>query len=77
MDKSIHTKEYAVLVKKLKQARLDAGLTQVTAAKKLKCSQSYISKVESGELRLDVIELQKFADAYRTDISHFFQPRKQ
>ena len=76
MDKSIHTKEYATLVEKLKHARLEAGLTQVMAAKKLKCSQSYISKVESGELRLDVIELQQFADLYRKDISYFLQSRK-
>jgi transcriptional regulator with XRE-family HTH domain len=76
MDKSIHTKEYATLVEKLKRARLEAGLTQVTAAKKLKCSQSYISKVEAGELRLDVIELQQFADLYRKDMSYFLQSRK-
>ena len=71
MDKSIHTKEYAEFVKRLKQARLEAGLTQAEVAKKLRCSQSYVSKVEGQELRLDIIELQRFAKLYGKDISFF------
>ena len=76
MGKSIHTKEYADFVVKLKTARLDAGLTQVQIAKKLKRSQSYVSKAESGEQRLDIVEVQKFADIYGKDVA-YFAPSKQ
>lgn len=71
MDKSIHSNEYKSLVKKLREARLEIGLTQGEAAKKLKKPQSYISKVENGEQRIDVIEMKKFADLYKKDINYF------
>ncbi len=73
MKKSIHTKEYAVFVERLKTARLEAGLTQVQVAKKLKRPQSHVSNVESGQQRLDVIELQRFAKIYRKDINYFLK----
>lgn len=71
MDKSIHSSEYKSLVKKLREARLKIGLTQGGAAKRLKKPQSYISKVENGEQRIDVIEMKKFADLYKKDINYF------
>lgn len=71
MKKSIHTKEYAYFVERLRKARQEAGLTQVQVAKKLKRPQSYISNVESGQQRVDVIELQKFAKMYNKDMNYF------
>ena len=71
MTKSIHTQEYATLVRRLIQARLDAGLTQVQVAKKLKRPQSHISNVESGQQRIDVIELNRFAKIYGKKINYF------
>jgi transcriptional regulator with XRE-family HTH domain len=70
--------EYQVFLKNLKQARKEAGLTQVEIAKKLNQPQSYISKCESGEKRVDVIELLKFAKAYKKSISYFIEgiPKK-
>ena len=62
MKKSIHTKEYAYFVERLCKARLDAGLTQVEVAKKLKRPQSHVSNVESGHQRVDIVELKRFAD---------------
>jgi len=73
MKKSIHTKEYAYFVEKLRKARQEAGLTQVQVAKKLKRPQSYISNVESGQQRVDVVELQKFAKMYSKDVNYFFK----
>ncbi len=73
MKKSIHTKEYAYFVEKLRKARLEAGLTQVQVAKKLKRPQSYISNVESGQQRVDVVELQKFVKMYGKDLNYFFK----
>lgn len=71
MRKSIHSKAYIAFTHKLKAARLEAGLTQVQVAKKLKRSQSYVSKAESGEQRLDIIEVEKFADLYNKEITFF------
>lgn len=71
--KSIHTKEQAAFVARLKQAREDTGLTQVEVAKKLKCSQSYISKVESGELKVGAVELKQFAKIYNKDVGFFLR----
>lgn len=73
MKKSIHTKEYAVFVERLRKAREEAGLTQVQVAKKLKRPQSHVSNVESGQQRVDVVELQRFAKMYGKDISYFIK----
>ena len=71
MGRSIRTKEYQDFAERLKKARIEAGFTQVEAAKKLKRPQSYISKVEAGEQRLDVVEIKKVANLYKKDISYF------
>lgn len=71
MDKSIHSKEYAVVLQRLKKARLEAGLTQVQVADKLNHHQSYISKIESGERRVDVVELNRIAKLYGKKVSYF------
>ena len=67
--KSIYSGEYQKLVEKLKQARLSAGLTQKEVARKLGKPQSFVSKVESGERRLDAIELKFLAELYRVKMS--------
>ena len=73
MVKSIHTKQYAYFVERLRKAREEAGLTQVQVAKKLKRPQSHVSNVESGQQRVDVIELQTFAKMYNKDINYFIK----
>lgn len=73
MIKSIHTKQYAYFVEKLKKAREETGLTQVQVAKKIKRPQSHISNVESGQQRVDVVELQTFAKLYNKDINYFIK----
>mgnify|MGYP001619955436 CR=1 FL=1 len=69
MSKTIWTKEYAKFIKKLKQARLKAGLRQIEVAKKLKRPQSYISRVESGGYRLDIVEVKRFAKVYGKNVN--------
>ena len=71
MGKSIHSNEYKVVLQRLKKARLEAGLTQVQVAKKLGHHQSYLSKIESGERRVDVVELNRLAKLYRKSASYF------
>lgn len=71
MVKSIQTKEYAVFVGRLRKARLEAGLTQAQVAKRLKRPQSHVSNVESGQQRVDIIELKRFSKMYGKDIRYF------
>jgi transcriptional regulator with XRE-family HTH domain len=71
MVETLRSKEYAQFVGKLRKARLEAGLRQIDVAKKLKRTQSYVSRVEVGEQRLDIIELKKFADLYKKDFNYF------
>lgn len=71
MTKSIYSKEYRKIIEQLKIARRKAGFTQTEVAKKLGKPQSFVSKVEKGERRLDVIELKHFADIYKKPLSYF------
>ncbi len=71
MKKSIHTREYAYFVERLRKARLGSGLTQVQVAKKLQRPQSHVSNVESGQQRVDIIELKRFAKIYGKTIAYF------
>lgn len=71
MRKSIHTREYAVLLRLLRQAREAAGLTQVEVAKKLKQSQSFVTKMERGDRRLDVVQLRTICLAYGSTLPEF------
>ena len=73
MSKNNYSKEYQNLLAKLKKAREDSGFTQGGVAKKLKKPQSYISKCESGERRVDPIELKMFAKIYNKQINYFLE----
>jgi transcriptional regulator with XRE-family HTH domain len=71
MNKSVYTKDYKEIIKRLKQARIEIGLSQQEVAVKLKRPQSYISKIESGERRLDVAEMKRIAEIYKKPASYF------
>jgi transcriptional regulator with XRE-family HTH domain len=71
MAKSIHTVEYQQVLKKLKEARTESGFTQVEISQKLKKPQSYISKIERGERRIDVAELSILAKIYKKSLDYF------
>lgn len=68
MEKSIWTEEYRQLCVLLQRLRREAGLTQVEVAERLDVPQSFVSKYESGERRLDVIELRHVAEAIETTL---------
>ena len=71
MSKSIYSKEYKKTIEKLKRARIEVGLKQEEVAEKLKKPQSYISKIERGERRIDIAELQDLAKIYKKGINYF------
>ena len=71
MGRTIRTKEYATLIDKLIKARHEAGLRQIDVAKLFNRPQSFISRVEAGEYRLDVLELKRLARIYKRDVGYF------
>lgn len=65
--KSIYTEEYQSFIQHLISARKEADLTQQTLAERLCRPQSFVSKYENGERRLDVAEFLKVAEAIGFD----------
>jgi transcriptional regulator with XRE-family HTH domain len=57
MTKSIFSKQYRIFLRHLRAARQRAGLTQDELAERLGQTQSFISKCERGERRLDIVEV--------------------
>ena len=55
----------------LRQYRLESGLTQAQLAERINETQSFVSKYESGEQRLDLYELEKICDAIGVPLMEF------
>ena len=70
---SVHSARYGRFLARLREARLGAGLTQAEAARRLRQHQSFVSKCESGERRVDVVELERFARLYHLDPASFLE----
>jgi len=71
MDKTIYTKTYTRIISKLKKARKEARLNQKDVARKLNRTQSYVSKMESGQCRLDIVQLKEIAQVYKKALDFF------
>lgn len=68
VEKSLYSEQYQQLCAVLRELRRGAGLTQVQVAERLDVPQSFVSKYESGERRLDVVELRHVAEAIGTTL---------
>jgi transcriptional regulator with XRE-family HTH domain len=55
----------------LKELRVNKGLTQADVAETLRLPQSYVSKVETGERRMDFVETATFCEAIGVDLAAF------
>jgi transcriptional regulator with XRE-family HTH domain len=64
----IAPREYKLLGAHLAEVRKAAGVTQQEAAKRLKKPQSFVSSYESGQRRLDLLELARVAAALDADL---------
>lgn len=71
MTQTIYSKEHKYIIKQLKKAREEADLSQEQIAKVLNTTQSYISKIESGQRKIDVVQLKKFAKMYKKPLDFF------
>jgi ribosome-binding protein aMBF1 (putative translation factor) len=73
MEKTIYTREYSVLLGILKEAREQAGMTQVQLADKLSQSQSFVSKFERGDRRIDLIQLRTICQILGLSLGEFVE----
>lgn len=66
MAKTIRSEGHEALRRALIEARKAAGLTQAELAQRLHCHQSFVARIESGERRVDVVELIVLSRAIET-----------
>jgi transcriptional regulator with XRE-family HTH domain len=83
--KTIRSEQYKDLIEQLCQERQRLGLSQTEVAEYLNMRQSDISKIETGERRIDVLEFKALLKTYRVDenkklkrlVEQFFELEKQ
>ena len=71
MHKSFASSKQQQFLRVLRDIREEAGLRQIDIAKRLGQPQSFVSKYESGERRLDFLELEAICAACNTDLPTF------
>jgi transcriptional regulator with XRE-family HTH domain len=67
MPQSTHSPRYIKLLSILADARKTAGISQAVLAERLDCLQTFVSKYERGERRLDIIEFLDVTQALNLD----------
>jgi transcriptional regulator with XRE-family HTH domain len=68
-----HPERYRALLARLREARKEADLSQEEVAASLGVKQKFVSKIETGERRIDPVELQELAKLYGKPISWFLE----
>ena len=71
MHKTLYSRSYQAFLCLLVKSRLEARLTQTEMALKMEEDQSWVSKVERGVRRLDVVELEHWCRAIDMPMSEF------
>jgi len=75
--KSIHKSEYSILLRRLRALRTAAGLTQVDLSAALQRPQSYVSDVERGSRRMDLLQLRELCNACGQSLTEFVDEFEQ
>lgn len=73
MKKNLHTHRQRILLDLLLKIRKDAGLRQDDVAERLGRPQSFVSKYESEERRLDILELYDVCEALGLELNIFVE----
>ena len=73
MEKSIHSHEYTTFLKLLKGLRQEVGMSQLALATCLQATQTFVSKCERGERRLDFIEMRIWCRALGFEMPVFLE----
>lgn len=70
-SKALQAKRYRAFLERLRRARQEAGLTQVEMANRVGRPQTWVSKCELGERRVDFVELEDWAAACERPLTYF------
>lgn len=73
LEKTIYAPDYAIVLRLFREAREAAGVTQVELAERLGQSQSFVSKVERGERRLDILQLRSILAEFGVTLPQFVE----
>jgi transcriptional regulator with XRE-family HTH domain len=73
---AVYDEEYQSLIRRVREAREDAGMTQEAVAKALERPVSFVSKCELGERRIDPIDLKRFAELFDKPLEYFYAKPK-
>jgi transcriptional regulator with XRE-family HTH domain len=71
MKKRIYLAQRGRLVSLLREMRIEAGLTQVDLAARIEKDQAYVSRYESGQRRLDVLEVREICQVVGVTLEEF------
>lgn len=71
MKKRIYLAQRGRLVSLLREMRIEAGLTQVDLAARIEKDQAYVSRYESGQRRLDVLEVREICQVVGVTLEQF------
>lgn len=74
MKKTIYTDEYRAVILNLIRARHSCQFTQEEVARALEKPRSYVAKVENYTQRIDIVELKRFCDLYKSDLIEIIAP---
>jgi transcriptional regulator with XRE-family HTH domain len=77
VKKSLQRREYKILLQVLYQLRTSSGLRQEDLASKLDEPQSFVSKIECGERRIDLVELKDICEALGSSLEEFITEFKK
>ena len=77
MRKTIHTERGRRLASMVRDARTSKGLTMRELADELNCPHTLIAKIEAGERRVDVVELEAICDALGVSLVEFVRRYRQ
>ena len=71
MSKPLHAEGYARFLRELRRVREERGISQSDLAQAMGEHQTYVSKVETGLRRLDVVELTRWLSALQLSLTEF------
>jgi transcriptional regulator with XRE-family HTH domain len=73
---AVYEPDYQYLIRRVKEAREESGMTQAEVAAAFGRPLSFVSKCELGERRIDPIDLGRFADLYGKPLEYFYPNRR-
>jgi transcriptional regulator with XRE-family HTH domain len=74
---AVYDPDYRFIIRRVREAREAAGMTQTEVATALERPLSFVSKCELGERRIDPVDLRKFADLFGKELEYFYPPRRR